>query len=56
VDRLLGPPAGVLRRDPLVFEALPGLPLPFGVPDNLWRENEDDDEEKRIERAQDDLF
>jgi len=46
----------LLRRDSLVFEALPGLPLPFGVPDNLWRENEDDDEKKRIERAQDDLF
>jgi hypothetical protein len=46
----------LLRKDPLVFEALPGLPHPFGVPDNLWRENEDDDEKKRMEKAQYDLF
>jgi hypothetical protein len=42
----------LLRKEPLVFEALPGLPLQFGVPDDLWRENEDDEEKKRMERAQ----
>jgi hypothetical protein len=35
---------------------LPGLPLPFGVPDDLWRENEDDDEKKRMEKAQYELL
>jgi hypothetical protein len=46
----------LLRKDPLVFEALPGLPLPFGVPDDLWRETEDDDEKKRTEKAQYELL
>ena len=49
-------PPDLLRKDPLVFEALPGLLLPFGVPDHLWRENEDDDEKKRMDNAQYDLF
>jgi hypothetical protein len=42
----------LLRKEPLVFEAPPGLPLQFGVPDDLWRENEDDEEKKRMEKAQ----
>jgi hypothetical protein len=46
----------LLRKDALIFEALPGLPLPFGVPDDLWRENEDDDEKKRMEKAQYELL
>jgi uncharacterized protein DUF4365 len=45
----------LLRKEPLVFEALPGVTLPFGVPDNLWRENEDD-EKKRMEKAQYELL
>jgi hypothetical protein len=46
----------LLRREPLVFETVPGLALPFGVPDDLWRENEDDDEKKRMEKAQYELL
>jgi hypothetical protein len=42
----------LLRKEFLIFEALPGLPIPFGVPDDLWRSNEDDEEKQRIERAQ----
>jgi hypothetical protein len=42
----------LLRKEFLVFEALPGMPLPFGVPDDLWRDNEDDDEKQRMEKAQ----
>jgi hypothetical protein len=42
----------LLRKNPLVFTALPVCPLPFGVPDDLWRENEDDEEKKRMEKAQ----
>jgi hypothetical protein len=46
----------LLRKDPLVFEVLSVLPLPFGVPDELWRQNEDDDEKKRMEKAQYELL
>lgn len=46
----------LLRREALVFETVPELPLPFGVPDDLWRENEDDDEKKRLEKAQYELL
>jgi hypothetical protein len=46
----------LLRRDPLIFSALPGLALPFGVPDDMWRQNEDDDEKKRIEKVQYELL
>lgn len=48
----------LLRKDSLIFEVLPGLPLPlpFGVPDDLWRESEDDDEKKRMEKAQYELL
>jgi hypothetical protein len=46
----------LLRRDPLTFRAVSGLDLPFGVPDDLWRENEDDDEKSRIEKAQYELI
>jgi hypothetical protein len=35
-----------------VFEALQGMPLPFGVPDDLWRDNEDEEEKQRMEKAQ----
>ena len=42
----------LLRKEFLIFEALPGLPIPFGVPDDLWRSNEDDEEKRRIEKAQ----
>jgi hypothetical protein len=42
----------LLRKDPLIFTAVPNLLLPFGVLDDLWRENEDDEEKKRMEKAQ----
>lgn len=42
----------LLRKDPLVFSALPALSLPYGVLDDLWRENEDDEEKTRMEKAQ----
>jgi hypothetical protein len=28
------------------------MPLSFGVPDDLWRSNEDDEEKQRMEKAQ----
>ena len=46
----------LLRKDPLVFTTVPVLGLPFGVPDDLWRENENDDEKTRMEKAQLELF
>ena len=42
----------LLRKDPLAFTALAAVGLPFGVPDDLWRENEDDEEKTRMGRAQ----
>ncbi|MCL2716068.1 MAG: DUF4365 domain-containing protein [Alphaproteobacteria bacterium] len=42
----------LLRNDPLVFTTVPALELPFGLPDELWRENEDNDEKTRMEKAQ----
>jgi hypothetical protein len=45
-------PPDLLRKDPLVFTALPAFPLLFGVPDDLWREHEDDEEKTRMEKAQ----
>jgi hypothetical protein len=46
----------LLRRDALRFEAIPGVALPFGVPDDLWRGNEDEDEKNRVEKSQHELF
>ena len=42
----------LLRKEFLVFKSLPAMPLPFGVPDDLWRDNEDDEEKQRMEKAQ----
>jgi hypothetical protein len=46
----------LLRHDALRFEAVPDLELPFGVPDDLWRGNEDEDEKSRVEKAQHELL
>jgi hypothetical protein len=46
----------LLRRDPLRFEAVPPVELPFGVPDELWRGSEDEDEKTRMAKAQHELF
>jgi hypothetical protein len=42
----------LLRNDFLRFEDVPPVSLGFGVPDDLWRGNEDDDEKVRVEKAQ----
>ncbi|WP_316204186.1 DUF4365 domain-containing protein [Bradyrhizobium sp. SZCCHNS3051] len=42
----------LLRKDPLVFTAIPAPGLPFGLNDDLWRENEDEEEKTRMEKAQ----
>lgn len=42
----------LLRKEFLVFESLPAMPLPYGVPDNIWRDNEDEEEKQRMEKAQ----
>ena len=46
----------LLRRDPLKFEAIPAVELPFGVPDELWRGAEEEDEKSRMDKAQHELF
>lgn len=42
----------LLRKDPLIFAPVPSVGLSFGVPDDLWRENEDEEEKTRMEKAQ----
>ncbi|ANL23167.1 hypothetical protein AMJ96_CH03493 [Rhizobium sp. N113] len=42
----------MLRQDPLHFDDVGAGALGFGVPDDLWRTNEEDDVKKRLAEAQ----